>query len=93
MPECCMRERVFKEGVATWAAAVATCAQVLMGVVGLVGITALHSHDACHLCWHSHFDSSATNVVRLQLDLVMVASRAALIGFTVWISVLVPAVA
>ncbi len=35
MPECCMQERVFEEGGATQAAAVATCAQVLMRVVGL----------------------------------------------------------
>jgi hypothetical protein len=31
-----MHEHVFEEGGATWAAAVATCAQVLMRVVGLV---------------------------------------------------------
>ncbi len=49
-----MRERVFKEGGATWAAAVATCAQVLMRVVGLVGSTALRSCDAhcLHYCLH-----------------------------------------
>ncbi len=49
MPNCCVRERVFKEGGATWAAAVATCARVLMRVVGLVGVMALRSHVACHL--------------------------------------------
>ncbi len=41
-----MHERVFKEGGAARAAAVATCAQVLMRVVGLVGGTALCGRDA-----------------------------------------------
>ena len=41
-----MREHVFKEDGATWVAAVATCAQVLMCVVRLVGVMALHSRDA-----------------------------------------------
>ncbi len=45
-----MRERVFAEGGAAYAAAVATCAQVLMHVVGLVGGMALRSRDAC--CLH-----------------------------------------
>jgi hypothetical protein len=69
-----MRERVFEEGGATWATAVATCAQVLMRVVGLVGGTALCSCDACCLHWCLHLDHSATDVVGLQLDSVMVAS-------------------
>jgi hypothetical protein len=42
MPECCMREHVFKEGGATRTATVATCAQVLLRVVRLVGVMALH---------------------------------------------------
>jgi hypothetical protein len=82
-----MCERVFKEGVTTWAAAVATCAQVLMCVVGLVSGMALRSCDACRLRWRSCFDNSATNVVGLRLDLVMVATRGALIGLTVGITV------
>jgi hypothetical protein len=57
-----------------------------MRVVGLVGGTALHSHDACCLHWHLHLDNSATNVVILRLDLVMVATRGALIGLTLGIS-------
>jgi hypothetical protein len=81
-----MRERVFNEGGATWAAAVATCAQVLMRVVGLVGGTALRSCDARCLHWRLHLDNSATNVVGLLLDLVMVARRGALIGLTIEIS-------
>jgi hypothetical protein len=44
-----MRERIFEEGGATQAAAVATCAQSLMRVVELVGVTALHSPVACCL--------------------------------------------
>jgi hypothetical protein len=43
MPNFCVLERVFEEGGATWAATVATCTQVLMHVVGLVGVTALRS--------------------------------------------------
>jgi hypothetical protein len=82
-----MREHVFKEGGATWAAAVATCAQVFMRVVGLVGRTALCSRDACHLRWHLCLDNSTTNVVGLRLDLVMIASQSALIGFPIGISV------
>ncbi len=82
-----MCERVFKEGGATWAAAVATCAQVLMRVVGLVGGMALRSRDACCLRWCLCLDNSATNVVGLRLDLVMVASRGAVIDLTVGISV------
>ncbi len=87
MPECRMRKRVFKEGGATRAAAVATCAQVLMRVVGLVGGMALRSCYACCLHWRSRLDNSATNAVGLQLDLVMVASWGALIGLPVGISV------
>ncbi len=66
----------------TWAAAVATCAKVLMHVVGLVGETALCSRDAHRLHWHSHLDDSATNVVSLLLDLVMVAMQGVLIDLT-----------
>jgi hypothetical protein len=44
-----MHERVFEEGGAACAAAVATCARVLMRVVGLVGRTALHGCDARRL--------------------------------------------
>jgi hypothetical protein len=58
-----------------------------MHVVGLVGGTALRGRDARHLCWHSHLDDSAINVVSLRLDLVMVATRGALIGVTVGIMV------
>jgi hypothetical protein len=78
---------VFEEGGATWAAAVATCAQVLMCVIGLVGGAALCSCNACCLSWHSHLDDSATDVVGLWLALVMVASRDALTGLSVGISV------
>jgi hypothetical protein len=78
-----MRERVFEEGGATMAAAIAICAQVLMRVVGLVEVMALHSHDACCLRWRLHLDNSAANGVGLLLDLVMVAMRGALIGLTV----------
>jgi hypothetical protein len=85
--ECCMREHVFEEGGAACAAAVATCAQVLMRVVGLVGGTTLRSCDACHLQWRSRLDNSAINVVGLQLDLVMVATRGVLISLTVGITV------
>jgi hypothetical protein len=58
-----------------------------MHVVGLVGVTALHSPDACclHLCLR--LDDSAANVVGLLLGLVMVATQGALIGLTVGISV------
>jgi hypothetical protein len=82
-----MHEGVFVEGGATWAAAVATCALVLICVVGLVGVTALRSCDACPLHWRLHLDNSAANVVSLLLDLVMVAMRGALIGLTLGISV------
>ncbi len=96
-PECHMRERVFEEGGAACAAAVATCARVLMHVVGLVSGTALHGHDACCLCWHSRLDDSAINVVGLRLDSMMAATRGALISLTVGIVVgtlrMVPAVA
>ncbi len=49
MPDCCVRVHVFKDKGVTWAAAVATCTQVLIRVVGLVGVTVLHSHVACCL--------------------------------------------
>ncbi len=91
-----MHECVFKEGGAACAAAVATCARVLMRVVGLVGSMALCSRDAHCLRWRSHLDNSAINVVSLRLDLVMVAMWGALIGLNVGIMVgtleLVPAV-
>ena len=58
-----------------------------MCVVGLVGVTALRSCDACHLRWHLRLNDSAANVVGLLLDLVMVATQGALIGSTVEISV------
>ncbi len=58
-----------------------------MYVVGLVGVTALHSHDARYLHWHSHLDNSAANVVGLLLDSVMVVMQGALIGLTLGISV------
>jgi hypothetical protein len=82
-----MRERVFKEGGATQAAAVVTCARVLMLVVGLVGRTALRSRDACCLRCRLCLDNFATNVDGLRLDLVMVALQGVLIGLTVGISV------
>jgi hypothetical protein len=82
-----MHERVFEEGGAACAAAVATCAQVLMLAIGLVGGTALCSCDACCLRWHLHFDNSAINVVGLWQDSVMVAMQGALIGLTVGIMV------
>jgi hypothetical protein len=82
-----MREHVFEEDGATQAAAVATCARVLMHVVGLVGGTALRSRDAHRLHWCLHLDASATDVVGLRLDSVMVVLRGALIGLTVGISV------
>jgi hypothetical protein len=73
MPDSCMRERVFKEGGATWADAVATCAQILMHVVGLIVVTALCSREVRCLCWCLRLDDSAANVEGLLLDLVMVA--------------------
>jgi hypothetical protein len=82
-----MHECVFKEGGATWAAAVSTCAQVVMHVVGLVGVTALRSCDACCLRQCLRLDDSAANVVGSLLDLVMVAMQGVLISLTVGISV------
>ncbi len=82
-----MHEGVIAEGGAAHAAAVATCARVLMQVVGLVGGRALRSRDACCLHWHLHLDNSAINVVGLGLDSVVVATRGALIGLTVGIMV------
>jgi hypothetical protein len=58
-----------------------------MRVVGLVGETALHSHDVCRLCWSLHLDDSAAYVVGLLLDSVMVATRGVLIGLNVGFSV------
>jgi hypothetical protein len=92
-----MHEHVFEERGVTWAAAVATWTQVLMRAVGLGGVTALCSCDSCCICWRLCLDDSATNVVGLLLDLVMVAMRGVLIGLTIGMSVgtlgLVPAVA
>jgi hypothetical protein len=82
-----MHERVFKERGATWAAAVATCACILMRVVGLVGVIALRSCDACCLRWQSHLDNSAANVVGLLLEMEMVVMQGMLIELTVRISV------
>jgi hypothetical protein len=82
-----MRERVFEEGSATRAAAVATCAQVCMRVVGLVAGTAVCSRDACCLRWRWLLDDSAIDGASLRLDLVMVASWGELIGMPVGISV------
>jgi hypothetical protein len=82
-----MSECVFEEGGATWAAAVATCAQVLMRVVGLIGVMALCSCDSCCLRWHLHLDASAANVVGLLLDLVMVVPQGPLMGLTIGINV------
>jgi hypothetical protein len=87
MPECSMHEHAFKEGGATWAAAVVTWARALMCVVGLVGRRALHSRDACPLRWCLYLVHSATDVVSLLLDLVMVTLQGVLIGLTVGISV------
>ncbi len=82
-----MRERVFKEGGANQAAAVATCAQVLMRMVGLISGMALRSRDAHCLRLCSCLDDSATNVVGVQLDLLMVSTWGVLIGLTLGISV------
>jgi hypothetical protein len=58
-----------------------------MHVVELVGVTALRSRDACHLCLHLCLDDYAANVVGLLLGLAMVATWSALIGLPVGISV------
>jgi hypothetical protein len=87
MPNCPGRERVLKEGGATQAAAVATCDQVLMHVVGLVGVTVLCSRVACRLQWCLHLDDLAANVVGLGLGLMVVVTRGALMGLTLGISV------
>jgi hypothetical protein len=86
-PNCCVPEGVFKEGGATWAAAVANCAHVLMCWVGMVGVMALHSHVACCLQWRSRLDDSASNVVGLLLGSMVVVIRGTLIGLTLEISV------
>jgi hypothetical protein len=49
MPDCCVCKPVLEEGGVTQAAVVATCAQVLMRVVGMVGVVALRSCVACRL--------------------------------------------
>ena len=69
-----MHEHMFKEGGVTSAAAVATCAQVLMRVVGLIVVVTLRSREARHLRWHLCLDDSAANVEDLLLDPVMVAT-------------------
>ncbi len=74
---------MFEEGGATQAAAVATCAQVCMRMVGLVGVMALRIHVGCRLGWHSCLDESAGNVVDLLLDLIVVATMGALMGLPV----------
>jgi hypothetical protein len=56
-------------------------------VVGLIGVTALRSCDACHLRWHLRLSDPAANKVGLLLDLVIVAMQGVLIGLTVGISV------
>ncbi len=66
-PGCRVHERVFKEGGATWAAAVATLAWVLMCRVGLVGVAALQSCVACCLQWCLRLDKLAGKVVGLML--------------------------
>jgi hypothetical protein len=76
---------MLEEGGATRAAAVATCAQVHMRVVGLIVVPALRSRDA-HCLRHLHLEDSAANVEGLLLDPVMVATRGALIGLTVGMS-------
>jgi hypothetical protein len=86
MSDCRVREHVFEEGGATWAAAVATCAQVLMCVVWLIVVMALCSREAHCLRWRSCLDDSAANVEGLLLDPVMVVMRGALIGLTVGMS-------
>jgi hypothetical protein len=58
-----------------------------MHVVGLVGVMALCSRDACCLRCRSRSDNSAANVVGLLLDLVMVALWGTLIGLNVGMSV------
>ncbi len=81
-----MHESLFEEGGETWAAVVATCAGVLMRVVGLIVVTASRSHEAHCLRWHLHLDNSAANVEDLLLDPVMVALRGTIIGLTVGMS-------
>ncbi len=78
---------MFEEGGATWAADVATCAQVLMRVVRLVGGTVLCIHVACRLQWRLRLDNLTTNVVSLLLGLKVVATRGTLMGLTVGVSV------
>ncbi len=82
-----MCERVFEEGGVTQAAAVATCARVLLPVVRLVEVMALSSRDAHCLRWHLRLGNFAANVVGLLVDLAMVATQGALIGLTLRISV------
>ncbi len=53
----------------------------------LIGVMALRSCDAHHLCWHLRLDAFAANVVGLLLDLVLVMMWGALIGLIVGMSV------
>jgi hypothetical protein len=86
-PNCYTCKRVFKEGGATQAPAVATCAQVLMHLVGLDGVTALRSCMAHRLRWCSCLNNSVANGVGLLLGLMAVVMRSTLMGLTVGISV------
>jgi hypothetical protein len=86
MLDCCVHEQMFEEGGATRAAAVATCAQVHMRVVGLIAVPALCSCDAHCLHWRLRLDDSAANVECSLLDPVMVVTQGALNGLTVEMS-------
>jgi hypothetical protein len=83
MPGCCVREHVYEEGGATRAAAVATCTQVLMHVVGPVGFTTLRCCIACRLQWHSRLDNLTAKLVGMLLGLMVVATRGKLVGLTI----------
>ncbi len=95
MPDCCVPERVFEEGGATWAAAVATWAQILMCRVGLVGVAELQSCEAHRLQWCLHLDELSGKVVGLMpgtqasllVGSMVVATRGALMGLPVGLSV------
>ncbi len=56
---------------------------------GLVGVAELRRRScaACYLFWHLRLDNSAAYVVGLLLDLGIVATRGALIGLTLGMSV------
>jgi hypothetical protein len=57
-----------------------------MHVVGLGGVMALRSPDACCLRWHSRLDNSAANMVGLLLSSMRVAMQGTLIGLTMGMS-------